>query len=468
MTHKFTLFFVFIFSISSLQANKILGDWYGALDFQGMQLRLVFHLTEKDDILQASMDSPDQGVLGIPVNEVSFKDQILNIRIPEIDLIYTGKVNDKFTLIDGTLTQRGVAFPMGLSRKEVEKKTMNRPQEPKGPFPYKEESVEVVNKIDEIKLAGTLSLPKTEKKHPVVILISGSGPQDRNEELLGHKPFLVLSDHLVRKGIGVLRMDDRGVGASGGDFSMATTEDFSRDVAAAVDYLKTRSDIDQKKIGLIGHSEGGMIAPMVASSSYDVSYIVLLAGPGTPIMDLMLSQSELISMADGKTKEDIDFNTNILTQSYQSIKKIDDVDLLKGELRAIYRTAMDKAPQEKLAALGDLNVFIENEVDQLTTPWFRYFIRFNPENYLKKVSCPVLAINGEKDLQVPVKENLAGIKNALEAAGNKNFVTKELPGLNHLFQPSKTGSPSEYAEIEETFSPIALNEISRWIQQQVR
>jgi len=274
---------VFLLAISNfINAQNVLGDWNGALEVQGMQLRIVFHITEDGENLKATMDSPDQGASGIPVEKVTLDGRELTIEMSSMGIKYTSTLNDDGTAIDGTFNQGPMSLPLKMTREKVEKKELVRPQEPKI-FGYQQEEVKFENPKGGHHLAGTLTIPSDGNFGKVVVLISGSGPQDRNEELMGHKPFLVLSDHLTKRGIAVLRYDDRGVAESTGTFKGATSRDFADDASAAVSFLKKRKDMAGKKIGLCGHSEGGMIAPIVASENSDVDFIVLLAGPGIKI-----------------------------------------------------------------------------------------------------------------------------------------------------------------------------------------
>jgi uncharacterized protein len=300
------------------------------------------------------------------------------------------------------------------------------------------------------------------------VLITGSGPQNRDEELLGHKPFLVLSDHLTRNGYAVLRFDDRGVGESEGDFKSATTEDFAKDVLAAVEYLKTRKEIDHKKIGLIGHSEGGIIAPMAAIQNKEIAFIVLLAGTGLPGEEILYLQSRLIEEAGGTAEEDIKKSLEFSSVIYDAIKNSGDFVVAENRIKEYFwREYMEMTDEDK-QKIGDPEVFLDMQLRVALTPWFKFFLTYDPVPALEKVKCPVLAIIGEKDLQVPPKENLPAIEEALKRGGNKNFTVKELPGLNHLFQTAETGSPLEYGKIEETMSPLALDTITKWLQENIK
>lgn len=427
------------------------GAWLGDLDTGAMKLRIIFHLADSPAGLTATMDSPDQGAKGIPVTKVTLDGASLGIDMQQIGGKLDAKISADLSTMEGTWTQGGAAMPLVLKRtKDSAELERKRPQNPVKPYPYKEEEVAYPNKTAHITLAGTLTIPEGKGPFPAVILITGSGPQDRDESLLGHKPFLVLSDYLTRRGIAVLRTDDRGVAKSGGSFATATTADFATDTEAGLAYLKTRPEIASHRIGLIGHSEGGIIAPMVASRNPDVAFIVLMAGTGVAGDEILAAQSLLISEAAGLAHDVAEKNAAEERRLLAMVKNESDVAAIEKKLRD---SAAGKIPPAQLDA----------QIKQLTSPWMRYFIAYDPAPALAKVKCPVLAINGEKDLQVPPKLNLPVIRKALEAGGNKHFEIVELPGLNHLFQTAKTGAPGEYAEIEETISPRALATMGDWI-----
>ena len=434
---------------------------------QGMQLRVVFNISKTDTGLSATMDSPDQGAKGIPVTSVSFDNNTLKLGLASAKIEYEGVLGQD-NIIAGNFMQAGQTFPLNLTKEVVEKEKISRPQEPVKPYPYYEEDITFTNDKGGHSLAGTLTLPKKDGVYPAVILITGSGPQNRDEELLGHKPFLVLSDYLTRNGIAVLRFDDRGIGASTGDFKTATSADFATDVEAGVAYLLTRKEIDKKKIGLIGHSEGGIIAPMVAARTKDVSFIVLMAGTGIPGDQLLLLQSTLIGRAAGVSEEDLLKTKNINKGAYDLVIKSKSTEELNKDLTAYMTAYIEKVlkddPGQSLPEGTTIEEVVKVQVDGLISPWMQYFIKYDPSIILEKVKCPVLAINGEKDLQVPPMENLEAIKTALAKGGNKKVTTVELPGLNHLFQECTTGSPDEYATIEQTISPVALTTMVEWMQ----
>lgn len=343
-----------------------------------------------------------------------------------------------------------------------------RPQDPGRPYSYISEDVVFKGPDVGITLAGTLTIPAEGTKFPVAILISGSGAQNRNEELAGHRPFLVLADHLTKNGIAVLRYDDRGVGKSTGDFSAATTVDFAADVKSAVDYLKTRTEINKDKIGLIGHSEGGIVAPMVASSSNEVSFIVLLAGPGIQLRKVLVKQQEVISRSMGVSENDIRKVMAINEKTLDMIIQSHDRETLRNDLIKYAEATYDEIPGKLMPPKMSKEKAITMQAYLLSSPWYKNLLTYDPAHALEKVKCPVLALNGEKDLQVSAKENLSGIRDALTRGGNTNVTIKELTGMNHLFQECETGSLTEYEKIEQTFSPLALTEISDWILRQVK
>ena len=460
---------IILFSLLSLTtfAQDITGQWNGILKVPGTQLRLVLNISKTETGYSATMDSPDQGAKGIPVTTTTFENGILKLAIPAGKIEYEG-VLDKDAVIVGNFKQMGQAFPLNLSRDVVAKTVIVRPQEPVKPYPYYSEEVTFENSKAGITLAGTLTLPKKEGLYPVVILVSGSGPQNRDEELLGHKPFLVLSDYLTRNGIAVLRYDDRGVGASKGVFSTSTTADFAADVTAAVTYLSNRKEINPKKIGIVGHSEGGIIAPIVASTSKNVAFIVLLAGTGLTGDVLLLLQKALIERAEDVTELKIQEGQTINKGAFTLVKNAVTTEQLKTDLTLYFQQNLKGNPTPENPE-GKLDAeIIQEQVEEFTSNWMQYFIKFDPTTALVKVKCPVLAINGAKDLQVPPNENLAAIKTALTKGGNKKVTTKILPNLNHLFQECTTGAPSEYAEIEQTVSPTAMTTVLEWIQLQTK
>jgi len=431
--------------------SDIDGIWMGSLDTGAVKLRVVFHILNTEDGLTAMMDSPDQGMKDLSASSVTRNGASLKIEAKGIGGVFEGTIAADQSSIDGNWSQGGSSLPLLLKRvKDQAELELKRPQVPKKPYPYREEEVTYANRTQNVTLAATFTIPQGKGPFPAVLLITGSGPQDRDESLLGHKPFLILSDYLTRHGIAVLRADDRGTAKSTGVFAGATTADFSTDTEAGVAYLKTRSEVDPHKIGLIGHSEGGVIAPMIAARNKDVSFIVMMAGTGVPGDQILPAQAEAIAVASGTNPDEAAKNAAKEKEMLTLVETEKDQSVLEKELK------------EKMA--GDVpDAQIGMQIQQITSPWFRYFLTYDPASALRKVTCPVLAINGSLDKQVLPDQNLPAIRKALDEAGNKRVEIDELPGLNHLFQTAKTGAPTEYAEIEETMSPVALEKITSWI-----
>ena len=461
MKNLLTLTFISLITFSFGQ--DILGSWNGALKVQGIELRLVFNITKTDDGFQSTMDSPDQGAKGIPVASTIFEGDKLTISMPNMGIEYKATLV-KADELEGTFKQGGQSFPMNLSKKAVEQSVIRKSQEPVTPFSYRSEEVTFINKVDNVTLSGTLTLPKKKGNYPVVVLISGSGPQNRDGELLGHKPFLVISDYLTKNGIGVLRFDDRGTAKSTGDFNSATSFDFSKDVEAAVAYLLTRKEVNKEQIGLIGHSEGGLIAPMVATRNQAVKFIVLLAAPGQNGDELLLTQQALIGKASGVSQEELERSNAINQKVFELVRQSSDLQQLKSGIQSFLEENLKNSSENEIPNGMTKAEFISLQVQQITSPWMTYFIKSKPSENLKKVTCPILALNGEKDVQVAPKENIEAIQKALSEAGNSNLTTKIYPNLNHLFQQATTGCPAEYAIIEETFSEKVLKDMLDWIK----
>ncbi|MGV8075839.1 MAG: alpha/beta hydrolase family protein [Methanosarcina sp.] len=447
--------------------EDIKGLWIGNLEVPGgVELRILFNIsTRPDGSVNATMDSLDQGARGIPVEKITYKDSNLSLEVKSVRGVFEGTLNESGKTIEGEWKQSGSTLPLVLTHIDKTLPELRREQDPVKPYPYAEEEVVFENKEAGIKLAGTLTLPESEGLFPAVLLISGSGPQNRDEEIMGHRPFLVLSDYLTRQGIAVLRFDDRSVGGSTGNFSKATTEDFAGDVLSGIEYLKSRKDIDSSKIGLIGHSEGGLIAPLVAVESNDVAFIVLLAAPGVTGEEIILSQGELIARAEGVDNETIARNKAFTKEMFSVVKEEQNDTIARKKLKKLLKSETENKSEEEKQHSNFSEANLEPQIQGLLSPWMRFFLTYDPIPTLMKVKCPVLAINGEKDLQVPPEENLLAIENALKAGSNENYTVKELPGLNHLFQTTQTGSPTEYSKIEETISPDALELIGNWISE---
>lgn len=446
--------------------------WVGEMGsvFQKLKMQFRVFLREggPDRVL---VDSVTQGAGGFKATRKIDGDE-WSVDVPILKSSFTGKLSSDKGSIVGKWTQGGQSLDLVLKKTEQVSNTVviapRRPQTPKEPFSYQSEEVVIENTKDNVDLAATLTVPSGTGPFPAVVLVSGSGPQDRNESILEHKPFWVIADYLTRNGIAVLRYDDRGTGASSGDFTKGTTEDFANDAEAAVDYLRKKQAIAPELVGMIGHSEGGSIVSMVAARRKDVAFIVMLAGPGVSGREIVLSQGQLIVKASGVNDE----------ASLTGQRKVQETLIslaLSSESKKEFASSVESAIEKLKTDLGssqligvDVSDSVKQGLKQLRTPWFQYFLQYEPGPVLEKVQCPVLVLNGEKDVQVDPKLNLPAIQKALEVSGNKSFVIRELPSLNHLFQNCKTGGVEEYQSIEETFSPAALEEICKWIQQVVK
>lgn len=454
MRNTFTLLLFFLCSITSFSQDYV-GNWIGEIPIPNDKLDIAFKITKNGNNYESTMDIPKQGLNGAKAESTVLTDTVLTISFPNFNLEYKGSINDRNEII-GNLFKGGYPVPLNLKRGEI---VLNRPQEPKPPFNYYSEDI-TFNSSDDLKLQGTLTLPKKDGIFPVAIIISGSGPQNRDGEMFGHKPYYVIADQLTKNGIGVLRFDERGVGKSEGNFNIATIEELSADIKSAINYLKTRNDVNVSKIGLIGHSIGGIIAPKVASEINDVDFIVLMAAPGINGDKLMLSQKATLERTMGMNELQIAQGQELVKGAYDIIVSTNlDNQALKDSLNSFYINKYGKMFPE---------VQRETLVNQITGNEVLSLIKSKPSKYLEKVNCPVLAINGNKDFQVPSKENLNAIKDAIEKNGNNDVTIIELGNLNHLFQECNTGISSEYSEIEQTISPDVLDLITDWIKKQIK
>ncbi|WP_345954741.1 alpha/beta hydrolase [Mucilaginibacter sp. PAMB04168] len=449
-------------------AQGIVGDWYGTLKVGDTGIPLVFHIVRAGKTYTSTMDSPNQGAKGLQTGSTTFLNNQLVIDAAQYGIKYTGAYLADSSKINGTFSQGGMQLPLVLANKQQAAVTAlpARMQDPKD-FPYKQEQVAFESPKAGAKLAGTLTLPADGKVSKVVVLISGSGPQNRNEEITqyNHRPFLVWSDWLTRQGIAVLRYDDRGVAESTGNFQTATSADFADDAEAAVTYLQSRPDMAGVKIGLVGHSEGGLIAPMVASRNEAVKFIVLLAGPGVPITELMAQQTADLTRQAGASEKMAKMNAATNERLYNAVKNNPNLPKkeLEVKLAAVLNEEWKKYPSNALGK-AKLQDIIDASIKTVTTPWFRYFLGMDPIQYLKKVKCPVLALNGTLDMQVNSEANLASIRSSLQKAGNTHHQEVPMPQMNHFFQKVKTGSTDEYGKTEETVNPLVLQKVSDWIK----
>ncbi len=427
-------------------AQEAIGDWHGVLGNSISELRLGLEITPKPGGgFQGSLTSPDQMPGALPLDSVTMENGRLIFSSERIHARYEGQWDPSRSAWVGRWTQ-GNSGLLVLTKGKPDPHL--RPQNPKPPFPYRAEDVSF-DSAPGVRLAGTLTLPPGKGPFPAVVLITGSGAQDRDETIMDHKPFLVLADALSRRGIAVLRDDDRGFAKSTGDFSKATTPDFAVDTEAALNYLRSRPEIDTKRLGLIGHSEGGMVGPMVAVEDPGVAFVVLMAGPGVPIRELMVAQREAVARTAGVPPPAVAQNEVIMARVEKALTSA--ADPAQGQVEAA-KILTDSGMQPPAAAAT---------VKQLSSPWYAWFIAYDPGPNLARLRIPVLALNGDKDVQVISKQSLPAIREALKNDPDATVV--ELPGLNHLFQTAGTGAPLEYARIEETISPSALNLMVDWV-----
>ena len=431
---------------------RLEGDWDGKLDTGALKLRVVLHLHTRDGATLASVDIPDQNANGLPAT-VTLSGDHVNLSAQGAPGAFEGDLS-----ADGAgLAGHWSGAPLTFVRRApgAAAATPNRPQTPARPYPYREELVTYDNAAAHVRLAGTLTLPQGPGPFPAVALIAGSGAHTRDENVFGHAVFLVLADHLTRHGIAVLRYDKRGLGGSGGDFATATSREFASDAEAGLAYLRTRPEIDPGHIGLIGHSEGGVIAPMVAQRDPSVAFLVLMAGSGVPGDQIIMAQSRAIAAAAGAPDASLAANAVIERRFLDAVMAAKDRP--SAELAAV-RTVL------KAAGLPD--AAIEASATAASSDWYRFFLAYDPAPALRALRRPVLAVIGSKDLQVPATLNLPVFRAALKSDPAAEIL--ELPGLNHLFQTAQTGAPSEYGEIEETLSPKALDVITGWISERTR
>lgn len=456
-----SLILVLLISITSsalADTDDILGSWMGTLSVGNQQFRIAYTIeSDQDGSLKAALHSIDEAVYNIPVDEIQYEDNQITMISEAAQSTYTGQLVTGRSSVhfDGQWHQAGQTSELDLI--PVDEIPMpNRPQDPQPPFPYEQQEVVFENTQAGIRLAGTLTIPEGTGPFPVMVTISGSGSQDRNSNIFEHKPFWVIADYLTRLGIAVLRYDDRGVGGSTNSEIEATTTDLAGDVTAAVTFLKNHPDIDPNRIGLIGHSEGGMIAPMVAAESEDIALIVLLAGPGVPGSEIVLVQTADILRARGASEQEIEAQSIYLNRVFEILQDNPDDEVAKELIRQAFIQIIGSGVTQE-----QLNI----EAELWTSRWMRFFIFYDPGPTLSQVTCPILALFCERDIQVNASQNLPVMESILSEAGNADYLVYELPELNHLFQTAQTGTIEEYAQIEETFAPTALDIIGAWISE---
>jgi hypothetical protein len=456
-----------LFSLSAFAKKSPVGNWLGTIDAGPARVRAVFHISDSGGVIRTIMDSPDQGVKGIRVSVSRFEHDSLTLFLGSAS--YKGRMLDDNT-IEGVWTQ-GQAFPLIIHREELKEK----PQTPVPPFPYLSEDVTFTNKESNMTYGATITAPRDNKKHPALLLITGSGQQNRDEEILGHKPFMVIADYLTRRGYVVLRVDDRGKGkTSAGNIMTVTTADFAKDASAELDYLKARPEVDTGKIGLLGHSEGGMIATMLAAQRKDIAFIISFAGPGVSNLELMLAQNDAILKQQDLGEDARKAYLRLYRAMLIAAMNAEGGAALTASLTKVVTDWRQTTPQKIVAETTDISDsttqrrFVSTFAMQLGLPWFRYFIAYDPSTIADKISSKVLVLNGEKDIQVVASLNLEGWRALLRKGNARSYEVKELAGLNHLFQECVRCDVDEYGTLEQTISPTALNAIGNWLDKEVK
>jgi hypothetical protein len=468
----FLLIFLVVHLFSS-RGQQITGNWQGMLVAGPQKIKVVFHIRrDSSNVYHSAFDSPDQGALGIPCSETNIKADSLEMLIKAIQGGYRGKWDGK-NKITGYFFQVGQQFSLELSRAPDTVVTLIRPQTPKPPFPYHSEDIEYDNATGEIHYSGTITYPDSGGPFPAILLITGSGLEDRDETIMGHKPFAVIADYLTRRGFAVLRVDDRQKGKSTGDVTRATTFDFSKDVETSLSELQKHKNINPDKIGLIGHSEGGLIAAMVASENPKIQFIILLAGPGLKGADLVNLQTKAYDRSMGVPEDLATAEITLKSQIIKALLSSKDTSTQLENAWASFLNWKETTKPEIVSALHMNSDSMARNViwiflSSLNSPWMIYFLQADPATYLVKLKCKVLALNGSRDIQVLPDPNLAAIDSALKKSGAKVYTIKKLEGLNHLFQHCKTCTIQEYGELEETFSPEALKTMSDWLDKNVK
>jgi pimeloyl-ACP methyl ester carboxylesterase len=462
---RYKLFVLFGICSAVLFGQSFSGNWYGTLDVMGQKLPLVLHLTDSAGIWKGTLDSPKQKANDIQMSTVSVNGNKLRFTINKLQASYEGELNDSM-VIRGNFKQGMINAELRFNQQEIPQLETKKLQDPKEPIPYLQDEVTIYNPTGDFNLRGTLTHPEQDKliKTPCVVLITGSGPQDRNEEILGHRPFLILADRLTLSGYGVLRMDDRGTGKSEGVFNGATSVDFATDIEAAIAFVKTLPYIDTQRIILMGHSEGGMIANMVASKHPEVYGVISLAGPGVLGSTLLTEQQLLIAKSIGATENELNELKSFSLEFYPLLT-LDSIDQVRKNATDFLKQFIKKGKNKELkkSSKEEQEEWIKLNLDAYVNPWMLYFLNYNPMFDLKKINCHYLALNGTTDLQVPAKMNMEAIASYCNPSAGKIKEIKTLDGLNHMFQPSATGSPIEYGSNEITFDNTAIQEILNFL-----
>lgn len=442
---KTGLLCILLFLHFSLFAQNTTGLWYGYPDLKTHRLRLIIELQHRENVYSATLKIPDQSDRIYSAASTSFENNRLTLEFPDAGIVCQGTLQSDGQ-IKGIMTQDGYTFPLTLGRQPI---VFHRPQTPQPPFPYRSEEITFRNEEANITLAGTLTLPHTPITKKAVLFISGSGAQDRDNTFFEHKTFLVIADHLARNGIASLRVDDRGTAESEGDFNASGLPDFETDTRAALLYLKQRPEIHPDSIGIIGHSEGAFIAFSLAARK-ETAFIITLAGGGINGAELLLRQRAALLRASGAKEEFIDTYNKYMRQAQDIVLQTADAQTCKRKLTELF-AGTPLAGQETAIT------------HQLYNPGKIELLKYDPEWDFPEITCPVLALNGNKDCQVPV-ENLTYIQKGITANGNSQVTIIAYPDLNHMFQTADKGLPVEYSDIEETICPKVIEDITNWLK----
>ena len=471
MKHLIKVFIALVLIFSQTKAqNEIVGYWDGRLKMLTMDLDFQIRVEKSKNNFNAFMSIPSQKLKDYQLPVFNYKKKNLHFELPSQAGIAKFDGALKTDSIKGKILQAGIEGTFYLA-KGTEQKTITKNEiKTEEPPPYLEE--EVAFKSGRVLLSGTLTYPKEEKKYPVIILLTGSGPQNRDEDIFGFKIFERIADYFSRRGFAVLRYDDRGVGGSTGNTMQSTTEDFADDAKSAIEFLKKQPNIDLERIGFLGHSEGGIIAPIAASNSNDVAFLILMSGAGVTGGEVLLEQQKLILKSNDVTESLIEQNLDLQKKINTALMNDKDLNDIRNDIQTFAEKDFETLGAEIKSSIKDkktyINTTVQSQILMFNNPWFRYFVKYDPAPALQKVKVPVLMLFGELDLQVPVAQNKPKMEEALRIGGNKNFKSIVFPKANHLYQEAKTGSPGEYNELKKEFIPGFLEAISDWINQTLK
>jgi len=445
-------------------AKTVEGDWQGSVSDGTSELRIIIQIVKRGNGFAGTFQVPDRSADILPMKTIIVQNESMHFSFDATTVWWEGKLNDAGTQLNGIWSNGVGTFTLNFTRNGVATER-TRPQEPKKPYPYAEQEIRFTNFQTQFKLGATITLPSTPGPYPAVVLLSGTGQLDRDAKLYDHKPFWILADVLTRRGIAVLRIDDRGVGSSAGEADRATIPDYASDLVAGIAYLKTRADIKHDKIGLVGFGEGGVIAPMAAVESKSVAFIVLLADVGVDGRKTLIARSDAQSKTDGATEEELKAYRHFQMRALSLLVADHNPASANAALATAITQEIAKIPEARRPKV--LGVMYEM-ANSYSTPWMRSFIALDPTPTLAQITCPVLALHGDKDSEMSADLHLHAIETTLKNAGNKDVTATTIKGVNHMMQTCKTGATTEYQELEETLSPLVLKMVGDWILDKVK